>query len=204
MLKSILLLVIICISAHSSPNLKGQNFLLPGEHKYRLIVKFAPGEVLDIEAGKPYFAPDRAAPPQVRNSLQKYRFNQIIKFSDEEKKLMRSGQTPPPRREQAFNKYKFRGLAFLEKAEEMKGEELLEIANELEKLDFVEYAALEPVEPPPPPGYSNEASRPNLILPPPATPDFSNNQQFFPEYRIRLVIGNKGAGDPDCRYRVGI
>jgi len=186
------------VSANASQNLKGQNYLLPGEHKYRLIVKFAPGEVLDIEAGKPYFSPDRAAPPQVRNTLQKYRFNQIIRFSDEEKKLMRSGQTPPPRREQAFNKYKFRGLAFLENAEEIKGEELLQIANELEKLDFVEYTALEPLDPPPPPGYSNKMTEPNLSLPPPATPDFSSNQTYrnssFLNIEYAWSLGIKGQG----------
>lgn len=198
MLKSILLLIIICISALASQNLKGQNYLLPGEHKYRLIVKFSPEEVLDIETGKPYFSTDRAAPPQVRSALQKYRFNQIIRFSDEEKKLMRSGQTPPPRREQAFNKFKFRGLAFLENAEEMNGEELLEIANELEKLNFVEYAALEPLDPPPPPGYSNKATQPSLSLPPPATPDFSSNQTYrnssFLNIDYAWSMGIKGQG----------
>ena len=40
------------------------------------------------------------------------------------KKVMRSGQTPPPNRNQAFNKYKFR-VSFSENAEEMTGEELL-------------------------------------------------------------------------------
>lgn len=206
MLKSILLLVIICISAHASKNLKGQNYLLPGEHKYRLIVKFSPGEVLDIEAGKPYFSPDRAAPPQSIGTLQKYRFNQIIRFSDEEKKLMRSGQTPPPGREQAFNKYRFRGLAFLENAEEINGEELLEIANELEKLDFVEYAALESLDPPPPPGYLEKATQPSLSLPPPATPDFSSNQTYRNssflniEYAWSLEIKGQGIRIADIEW----
>ncbi len=198
MLRSILFLGIICISAQASQNLKGQNFLLPGEHKYRLIVKFAPEVVLDIEDGKPYFSPHRAAPPQSRNIPQKYRFNQIIRFSDEEKKMMRSGQTPPPNREQAFNKYKFRGLAFLEKAEEMTGEEILEIANELEKLDFVEYAALEPFDPPPPPGYSNPVSQPNFSIPPAVTPDFSSEQKYKNSSFLNIdyvwSLGIKGQG----------
>lgn len=198
MLKSILFLVLICISAHASHNLKGQNYLLPGEHKYRLIVKFAPGEVLDIDDGKPYFSPHRTAPPQASSVLQNYRFNQIVRFSNEEKEHMRSGQTPPPNREQAFNKYNFRGLAFLEKAEEMTGEELLEIANSLEKLDFVEYAALEPVDPPPPPGYSNAASSTSHSLPPPATPDFSTNQTYrnssFLNIDYAWSLGIKGQG----------
>lgn len=198
MIKSILFLVVICISAHASQNLKGQNYLLPGEQKYRLIVKFAPGEVLDIEDGKPYFSPLRNAPPQSKSMLQKYQFNQIVRFSDEEKELMRSGQPPPPRREQAFNKYNFRGLAFLENAEEMTGKELLEIANELEKLDFVEYAALEPVNPPPPPGYSKTAPQPDLSLPPPATADFSSNQTYktssFLNIEYAWSMGTKGQG----------
>ncbi|HEX3018675.1 MAG TPA: S8 family serine peptidase [Chitinispirillaceae bacterium] len=182
MLKSILLLIIICISTHASTNLKGQNYLLPGEQKYRLIVKFAPGKVLDIEEGKPYFSAQRNAPPQSRSTLQKYRFNQIVRFSDEEKKLMRSEQTPPPGGEKAFNKYNFRGLASLENAEEMTGKELLKIADELEKLDFVEYAALEPVNPPPPP----------------ATPDLSSYQDYrnssFLNIEYAWSLGIKGQG----------
>ena len=62
MFQSILLLVIICISAQASQDLKGQNSLLPGEHKYRLIVKFAPDEVLD-RRWKAIFSTDRFAPP---------------------------------------------------------------------------------------------------------------------------------------------
>lgn len=198
MLKRILFLFIICISTHASPKLKGQNNLLPGEQKYRLIVKFAPEEVLDIEEGKPYFSAHRNTPPLSRNTLQKYRFNQIIRFSNEEKKLMRSGQTPPPSEEQAFNKYKFRGLVFLENTDEMSGKELLEIADDLEKLDFVEYAALEPVNPPPPPGYSNKASQPGISLPPPATPDYSDRQTYrnssFLNIEYTWSLGIKGQG----------
>ncbi|WP_143305134.1 S8 family serine peptidase [Chitinophaga vietnamensis] len=151
---------------NSSGGLKGQNRITPGVDQYRLLVKFKAAEILAVEKNKPVFADQRtadAAQAWGRSSggINAYNYEQAIPFAPEEKAAMKQGRAAAVA-PGVFNRYAFRGLMYVKEASAMAPADVLALANEFEKLDIVEYAAMEPVTPPPPP----------------ATPDFSAQQYY--------------------------
>ncbi|MGM0461817.1 MAG: S8 family serine peptidase [Fibrobacterota bacterium] len=168
-----LILMLMFITAHADKGLKGQNHLLPGENEYNLIIKFSPDYVRDVDQGKLYFSDTKNIPPRDNSFLLQHTYRQVISYSQEEKQKMRQGITLPPRGNNSFNAYAFRGMVYLEGAPQKSTEELLALAEKFEDLPFVEYAALEPVDPPPPPSV-NSNSAANI-------PDFTG-RQFYRKY----------------------
>ncbi|NSL85905.1 S8 family serine peptidase [Chitinophaga sp. Mgbs1] len=146
--------------------LKGQNQIVPGTDQYRLLVKFKATSITDVEKNKPVFSNARATADagtwgRSGNNIWSYTYEQAIPFSSQDKAAMKQGRVAPPEPGQ-FNRYAFRGLLYVREAVNMTPKEVLDLANEFEKLDMVEYAAMEPVTPPPPP----------------ATPDFTAQQYY--------------------------
>lgn len=164
---------------------------------YKLIVKFSPDYVVDVEDGNLIFSPLKDLLPEELAILEKYRFKQLLEFSNEERQQMRSGQYPPPRGKSSFNVFKYRGMMYLIGAENMNYESLSGIADELETLRFVEYTSPEPVTPPPPPSL---------------TPDFTHLQTYnqgdlgnniigmYIEYAWDLGIAGQGIKIADIEW----
>ncbi|QPH38871.1 S8 family serine peptidase [Pedobacter endophyticus] len=152
------------------PNLKGQNTLSPGVERYKLLVKFSPDFILDFsDQKKPMIASDKLLSLQITaeqqaivSRMNALHYKQAIPFSVAEKASFRNAVIPKLASGK-FNIYKFRGWAYVEEALKMSGSQVLQLANDLEKLPFVEYAVVEA----------------DIEIPPPsATPDFASNQHY--------------------------
>ncbi|MEY5048795.1 MAG: hypothetical protein RLZZ175_2154 [Bacteroidota bacterium] len=145
-------------------NLKGQNQLIPNIDKYRLIIKINKDYIVDFEAKKPLLKNVNAKLAQTlaTNTLQKLKFSQVFDYSTVERKSLRTNSASLRSKKQ-FNKYDFVGLAYIDSAEFLPKEKVIELANNLESLPYVEYVALEPV---------------TTILPPTVTPDFTLYQYY--------------------------
>lgn len=137
-------------------------FSQKNDDRYRLIIKFLPEYVADVENGVLFFAPEKKKSSVDRSLLNTYRYKQVMNFSREEKQQMRQGVSMKPRGRNSFNIYKYRGLVYLIGSEEKSLNELKRIAEEFEKSESVEYTDLESVIPPPPP----------------VTPDFTDLQTY--------------------------
>lgn len=142
-----------------STGLKGQNHIVPGIDQYRLLVKFKASEMLGLEKNKPVFQHQRTSA-----KLYSYTYEHAIPFEPAERAAMLQGRTAPVGPGQ-FNRYAFKGMLYVQEAPTMSATAVLALAREFEKLDIVEYAAMEPLTPPPPP--SNFAS-----------PDFTAMQYY--------------------------
>ncbi|HVI48437.1 MAG TPA: S8 family serine peptidase [Chitinophaga sp.] len=158
--------------------LKGQNHIDPGVDRYRLLVKFKAASILDIEKNKPVFEGNSAARAaaatlgRTPGGINTFTYDQVFPFEPQEKAAMKQGrQAAPP--QGTFNRYAFRGLLYVKEAANMQPSEVLKLAEDFEKLDMVEYAALEAVTPPPPPvspdfgwkqyyKYDTDSSNPNV------------------------------------------
>lgn len=159
--------------------LKGQNHIVPGVDQYRLLVKFKATEMLGLQKSKPVFSNQRAAAraeswgsPQ--RDLYSFTYEYVIPFEPKEKAAMLQGRMAPVGPGQ-FNRYAFRGMLYVREATTMPAASVLELANEFEKLDIVEYAAMEAVTPPPPPSIPIKAgTQPALLV----APDFSALQHY--------------------------
>lgn len=157
----------------------------PNHEKYRLLLKFCPDHVYDVSEGKLILSPAKTMKPEEFALLTNHRYRQVMQYTEEESQQMRTGIYPPPRGKNSFNIYTFRGMVYLEGAEELSLDELEEIATQFETLVFVEYTAIEPVVPPPPP--SN-------------TPDFSHLQVYR-----HADVGNNVIGlDIDYAWSIGV
>lgn len=160
------------------PNgLKGQNHIVPGIDQYRLLIKFKATEMLGLEKSKPVFSNQRATAQAEswgsrKRDLYSFTYEHVIPFGPEEKAAMLQGRIAPVGPGQ-FNRYAFRGMLYVREATTMPATAVLELANEFEKLDIVEYAAMEPVTPPPPPSLSALTG-----IAPLATPDFTQMQYY--------------------------
>jgi hypothetical protein len=135
--------------------LKGQNHIVPGIDQYRLLVKFKAAEMLGLEKSRPVFSNQAAAAAaeswgSPERDLYSFTYEHVIPFKPEENAAMLQGRMAPVGPGQ-FNRYAFRGMLYVREATTMPATAVLELANEFEKLDIVEYAATEPVTPPPPP-----------------------------------------------------
>ncbi|NML40666.1 S8 family serine peptidase [Chitinophaga sp. G-6-1-13] len=152
-------------NAQQAIGLKGQNHLLPGVDQYRLLVKFKAAAIEDVEKNQPVFAA-RQAPAaaatwgRTSGDVQSYTYEQAIPLSPEEKTALKQGRQAAPAPGQ-FNRYAFRGLLYVKEAPGLSPAAVLKLANAFEQLDIVEYAAIEPVNTPPPP-----------------TPDFTSQQYY--------------------------
>ncbi|WP_212003345.1 S8 family serine peptidase [Chitinophaga sp. HK235] len=152
---------------HPPGSLKGQNHLLPGTDQYRLLVKFKAAAILAVEKNQPVFsetlAPSAASTwGRTSGNVQSFTYEQVIPFAPEEKAAMKQGRLAAAATPGQFNRYAFRGLLYVKEATTMQPADVLKLADEFEKLDIVEYAAIEPVTPPPPP----------------VSPDFSAQQYY--------------------------
>lgn len=164
--------------------LKGQNHLLPGVDRYRLVVKFKPEEVLDIKSGQPLFANARSSSVAgnlrvAGKGIHDFTYQQVFPFSSNERQAMQQGRVAPVAKNE-FDRQRFRGMAYVKEAPDLSGDEVLNLARAYEALDIVEYAALEPLMPPPPP----------------ATPDFTSYQT----YRYDVVPGVTNARGVNIEY----
>jgi subtilisin family serine protease len=162
--------------------LKGQNHIVPGVDQYRLLVKFKATEMLGLEKSKPIFSNQGASVRAKlwgsrKRDLYSFTYEHVIPFEPEEKAAMLQGRTAPVGPGQ-FNRYAFRGMLYVREATTMPATAVLELANEFEKLDIVEYAAMEPVKPPPPPSISDFAGIAVIKPAPLATPDFTEMQYY--------------------------
>ncbi|HVI45129.1 MAG TPA: S8 family serine peptidase [Chitinophaga sp.] len=150
--------------------LKGQNHIAPGVGKYRLIVKFKAEEILGVEKTRPVFSNQGATARAEawgsqkdgsKKNIYSFTYDQVMPFNPDEKAAMLQGRKAQPE-PGAFDRYAFRGMMYVREAPDMSPGDVLNLANEFEKLDMVEYASLEPVTPPPPP----------------VTPDFTWQQYY--------------------------
>ncbi len=147
-------------------SLKGQNHLTAGVEHYRLLVKFSADAILEFEAlTKPLFkespAVKTALTGGLQNKIDAFHYKQAIPFFAREKNTMLRGGTPAMKAG-SVNLSSFRGLAYVTEAEKMSGEQVLQLANEFEQFDIVEYAVVEPI----------------VDIPPPVTPDLIVNQGY--------------------------
>jgi hypothetical protein len=77
--------------------LKGQNHILPGVDKYRLLVKFKAEQILDVEKSKPVFSNQRAAATaeswgKSKKGIYSFTYEQVIPFEPQEKAAMKLGR----------------------------------------------------------------------------------------------------------------
>jgi subtilisin family serine protease len=153
--------------------------------KYRLLIKFCPEYVYDVVDGELFLSPMKTIKAWELVILSDHRYRQVMQYSEEERQQMRTGTYLLPRGKNSFNIYKFRGMVYLEGTENLSLKEINEIAAVFETLPFVEYTAIEPAIPPPPPTN---------------TPDFSHLQ----DYR-HGDIGNNIVGiDIDYAWSIGV
>lgn len=152
---------------------KGQNRLFDGEDSYRLYVKIKAELFVDLYEGKVRtYSSSHSPSSELLNSLNKFRYSQVVPLNHEERQNVRSARRPH-RNNSHFDKTKFSGLLELKNAPNMNKHELLSYANELEKYESIEYCEITPVTPPPPPGMFKENSR--MVR----TPDFTADQFYL-------------------------
>lgn len=157
---------------HSKDPMKGQNHILPGIDQYRLLVKFKAETVADVDKGKPVFTAHKSVNSAFfddsRKRINSFSYEQAISLKDP------AFATAKANANSILSAFAgaFRGLLYVKEAPSMTPEKVLALANEFEQLDIVEYAAMEPVTPPPPP----------------ATPDFTSYQTY------KLDVDNSAPG----------
>ncbi|NDV47582.1 T9SS C-terminal target domain-containing protein [Paludibacter sp. 221] len=182
-------------------NLKGQNYLVDGEDKYRFFIKIRPEAVIDVDDSKvrSFSKLQSAGLDDVLTRLNEYEFAQLFEFDKKERTLLRSGKKIRSVNNN-FNKTEFAGLLQMQGAEDVDKYELLALANELEKYDVVEYCEISPVTPPPPPGavsapalaesvLSASAVPPSAVVSPSATPNFEGRQSYLFGYKKNDIHG---------------
>ncbi|ERP39015.1 S8 family serine peptidase [Chitinivibrio alkaliphilus] len=160
MFKFLLTLAWVSSIAYSG-TLSGQNSLTPGVDAYRLLVKFSPDYVWDVDEDKIYFSRLRTISPEKNTFIDSFSYDQAVRYTPQEQEIMRRGETPPPAQNRVDLSF-FRGMVYVREAEELTPEEVLDLAEEFEQLSFVEYTALEPVDPPPPPAIESPQNIPDF------------------------------------------
>lgn len=152
----------------------GQPFASSFAHEnddgYKLIVKFSAEYVFDAEDGELFLSSEKAISKDEIDVLERYQYVQVMDFSEEEKKQMRTGTYLAPRGRSSFNIYNYRGLMYLKGAETKTLEELSAIAKELEQLHFVEYTDLIPLRAPADPSLTHSVRS--------DTPDLTDHQDY--------------------------
>ncbi len=167
-----LLLLLFSIPSFSS-NLKGQNQLIDGIEEYRLYVKLKADLLPDLENDEVrFYSKTRSVDEDLKKGLKRFSFQQVFELSANQKDEIRRGE-PLRRLEGKFDKRLFSGLLEAVDALSFTGEELLEIAIELESYDEVEYCEVSPLTPPPPPSMDTEAPFLRQI------PDFTDKQFYL-------------------------
>ncbi len=169
-----LLLALCAFATLHGEGLKGQNSFIDGEEQYRLYVKVIQTELIDIEDGKVQsFNHSRSSSSDLLNTLNQFSFSQLVELDETERNQIRSGRQMRSM-DGSFSKSQYSGLIELENASAMTKEELLSLAEELERYPNIEYCELVPLTPYAPPGAS--LSQPIV---PPASPLYEDKQFYL-------------------------
>ena len=185
--------VAILIVAASLPSfasgLKGQLYLTPGVEEYNLLVKFSASTGPDLDANSKLIFRHRAplAKTTAQQSALSMNFRRVITFTPEEMTRIKSDtRLSLPGRVDIIE---FSGMMYVEVPGGDKNR-LLQLGQELESLEEVEYCSLQPALGPPPPVATDI---------PPTTPDFTNQQGWLgpdpgSDFRYAWTVNALGQG----------
>lgn len=204
MQKYFTVILVLCISLSiSAANLKGQNRLIDGIDEYRFYIKLSPDFNPDVENGRVrFFSGASSVHVSLKNILDTLTFHQVLPLTGTQRAEVRSGGKTRAVKG-TFNRKLFSGLLELADASSINKHELLNLANELEKFDEVEYCEVSPMKQsqltlPMQPSHAGVSSMRR------GTPDFSDLQLYkygdlggdtigiYAEYAWELGIKGEG------------
>lgn len=191
-MKKSLTIFVVFVSAFFVSQLFASSFDFDNDDGYKLIVKFSADYVFDAEDGELFLSPVKTISQKEVDIIERYQYEQVMDFSEEEKKRMRTGTYLAPRGRSSFNIYNYRGLVYVKGAETKTLEELSAIVKDLEQLHFVEYTDLVPLRPPADPSI-NHLVRSD-------TPDLTAHQ----DYRQYIVEGDIIGINIEYAWNIGV
>jgi hypothetical protein len=184
---AIVMLVAASFSA-SADGLKGQLYLTPGVDEYNLLVKFSASTGPDLDANSRLIFRQRRplAKTTAQQSMLSMKFKRVVTLTPEELARIRSGtRSSLPGRVDIIE---FSGMMFVDLPGADKNR-LLQLGQELETLDDVEYCSLQPLQGPPPPAADLS----------PTTPDYTSQQGWLgpdpgSDFRYAWTVNAMGQG----------